>query len=156
MFDVENLKKIISTYCQGAPANVVVHTEGIEYGACSFVLDNEKVEFRTAKITPKKVGQFVTFYKRAQSGIIEPFGVEDDFDQLMVFVKTAETAGLFIFSKKTLVLRDVISVDGRGGKRAMRVYPTWDYELNAQAQKTQNWQKEFFRVVLLSITLFSL
>ena len=149
MFDVENLKKIISTYCGDVPTNVVVHAEGIDYGACSFVLDNQKIEFRRAKITPKKVGQFVTFYKRAQSGIIEPFRVEDDFDQLMVFVKTGELSGLFIFSKKTLVLRDVISVDGHGGKRAMRVYPTWDQELNAQAQKTQNWQKEFFRVVVL-------
>jgi hypothetical protein len=149
VFDVENLKKIISTYCQGVPTNLVVHTEGFEYGACSFVLDNQKVEFRTAKITPKKIGQFVTFYKRAQSGIIEPFCVEDDFDQLMVFVKTGEICGLFIFSKKTLALHDVISVDGHGGKRAMRVYPIWDQELNAQAQKTQNWQKEFFRVIVL-------
>jgi hypothetical protein len=31
-----------------------------------------------------------------------------------------------------------------GGKRAIRVYPPWADKLNAQAQKTQQWQAPYF------------
>ena len=37
-----------------------------------------------------------------------------------------------------------MSIKGQGGKRAIRVYPPWDNELNKQAQKTQAWQLNYF------------
>ncbi len=44
--------------------NLKTHSEGAEYGACSFELNGLKIEHRVAKITPTKVGQFVTIWKR--------------------------------------------------------------------------------------------
>ena len=37
-----------------------------------------------------------------------------------------------------------MSVEGKGGKRAIRVYPPWENNLNRQVQKTQKWQSEYF------------
>ena len=43
------------------------------------------------------------------------------------------------FTKKTLPysLQGFASQDGKGGKRAMRVYPPWDITDSPQAKKTQ-------------------
>jgi len=38
----------------------------------------------------------------------------------------------------------VISQDGMGGKRAMRIYPAWDVVNSKQAKKTQEWQLKYF------------
>ena len=37
-----------------------------------------------------------------------------------------------------------MSRNGRGGKRAIRVYPPWDTTISQQARKTQKWQLEYF------------
>ena len=40
--------------------------------------------------------------------------------------------------------RGVVSKNKEGGKRAMRVYPSWDRADNSQAKKTQAWQLLYF------------
>ncbi|MFV0346581.1 MAG: MepB family protein [Bacteroidales bacterium] len=45
--------------------------EGTEYDACQFEPNGMKIISRSSKITPKKVGQFVTFWKRNQNGETE-------------------------------------------------------------------------------------
>lgn len=52
--------------------------------------------------------------------------------------------GQFIFPKAVLQEHDIISVNNHGGKRAIRVYPSWDVAVNKQAKKTQEWQLEYF------------
>ncbi|MEC0126550.1 MepB family protein [Paenibacillus pabuli] len=50
--------------------------------------------------------------------------------------------GHFVFPKHVLLQRDIISDQGKGGKRAIRVYPPWDKPTSKQALNTQQWQLE--------------
>ena len=54
-------------------SNLNIDLEGTEYDACQFELDRKQVICRRSKITPKKLGQFVTFWKRDKKGITAPF-----------------------------------------------------------------------------------
>lgn len=121
-----------------------LEAESQEYGACAFKLNGKSIRFRVAKITPTKVGQFVTFWKRVGSGPIMPYDMADKFDFLVVSVRTADHFGQFIFPKSVLCQKGFVSVEGKGGKRAMRVYPPWDIADNSQAKKTQAWQLMYF------------
>ncbi len=118
--------------------------ESKEYFAHRFKLNGNNTIFRTAKITPTKTGQFVTIWKRNKEGFTEPFAYEDDFIFLMIVVRQNENFGIFIFQKNVLLKKSVISKQNNGGKRGMRVYPPWNNALNNQAQKTQQWQSEYF------------
>lgn len=118
--------------------------ESKEYGACSFVLNGKSVQYRVSKITPTKVGQFVTIWKRNTDGVTEPFNVADEIDFLIITTKKGDNFGQFIFPKSVLSSKAVFTENGRGGKRGMRVYPPWDKPESRQAEKTQEWQKNFF------------
>ena len=118
--------------------------ESKEYGAYVFEVNRKIIRFRVAKITPTKVGQFVTFWKRSAGGPIEPYDIIDKFDLLMVSVREAERFGQFIFPKAVLVQNGLLSKDGCGGKRAMRMYPPWVITESSQARKTQEWQGLYF------------
>jgi len=125
-------------------SNLVQEIESQDYAACSFDLGQKHIKFRVAKITPTKVGQFVTFWKRIANSPIMPYDVSDHFDFLVVSVRSGDSFGQFIFPKGILLQKGVLSKDGRGGKRAMRVYPVWDMTDNPQAKKTQAWQLLYF------------
>lgn len=118
--------------------------ESQEYGACEFEMNGHNIKFRVAKITPTKVGQFVTFWKRIGSGPIMPYDMVDALDLLVVSVRTADHFGQFVFPKAVLCEKGFVSRAGQGGKRAMRVYPPWDTTDSKQAQKTQLWQLQYF------------
>ena len=122
----------------------VLERESLEYGACTFTMSSKTVKFRQAKITPTKIGQFVTFWKRIGQGPIMPYDLNDSFDFFVVSVRTLHYFGQFIFPKSVLVYHGLVSQGGKGGKRAMRVYPPWDTPDNAQAKKTQAWQLRYF------------
>lgn len=118
--------------------------ESEEYGAAEFLYDGQRVKYRVAKITPTKSGQFVTFWKRDGNGPIQPHDIEDPFDLFVARVRKGEQAGLFVFPKQVLLEKGILSKEGRGGKRAIRVYPPWDEADNPQAKKTQRWQTLYF------------
>lgn len=121
-----------------------IDTESKEYSACHFKLNAQKIISRNSKITPRKVGQFVTFWKRNKNGIIEPFEETDPFDLYAVNVKTEKEFGQFVFPKSVLVEKGIISTTKKEGKRGFRVYPSWDIPNNPQAEKTQKWQVDYF------------
>lgn len=118
--------------------------ESQEYHACSFLLNETKVVFRQAKITPKKAGQFVTLWKRIAQGPIQPLDDKDPIDLMIVNVYQGDKLGQFVFPQSALLKQRVISTALKEGKRAFRVYPPWAGPLNKQAQKTQTWQLNFF------------
>jgi hypothetical protein len=122
----------------------VMELESAEYGAYSFKLNGFSVKFRVAKITPTKIGQFVTLWKRVEQGPIQPYDSTDPVDFFIINTRTTDRCGQFIFPKSILCQQGVFSIDGIGGKRAIRVYPPWDIAVNRQAQKTQKWQLEYF------------
>lgn len=124
--------------------SVSLEKESAIYNACQLVLNNRKVLFRTAKITPTKTGQFVTLWKRIPNGSIAPFEINDDFELVIIQTKTENQLGYFVFPKAILIERGIFSTDSKEGKRALRVYPCWDQTTNKQAQKTQQWQLDYF------------
>ncbi len=130
----------IGLYCK----NIRLEIESKEYEACEFTMNNHLIKFRSGKITPTKVGQFVTFWKRIGSGPIMPYDISDTFDFLVISVRNKNHFGQFIFPKYALYKYGLVSKGGKGGKRAIRIYPPWDLPKNKQAQRTQQWQLMFF------------
>jgi len=125
-------------------SDLEINQEGKEYQACHYKLNTKLVHSRLAKITPKKNGQFVTFWKRNLEGITEPYREIDEFDILIVIVKSENKFGQFIFPKSVLIKHGIISTLKKEGKRGFRVYPTWDIAISKQAIKTQDWQLNYF------------
>jgi len=129
----------------GRPETIVpaARAESREYDAYFFSSGKQMVEYRSAKITPTKTGQFVTLWKRSEKGPIQPFDSTDSIDLFIIAVRKEDYFGVFLFPRVVLVEKRILT-GIKEGKRAMRVYPPWDNAANKQAQKTQQWQLEYF------------
>lgn len=138
------LKQLLFDKCGFVLRNPIPEKESLNYNAHQFQLDNLNVVFRTAKITPTKIGQFVTLWKRNGNGPIQPFEFSDPVDLFIVNVETHNHLGQFVFPKSVLLKRGILTSDLKEGKRAIRVYPPWDVTLSKQAQKTQQWQLKYY------------
>ncbi|MFE7802843.1 MepB family protein [Nocardia sp. NPDC057440] len=122
----------------------VVESESAEYAAHSFTLDGRSVRFRVGKSTPTKVGQFVTVWQRGVGGPIRPFDVTDRVELFVISTRAGSHFGQFVFPGAVLRTKDIVSIDGSGGKRGFRIYPPWADTTNRQARATQAWQLEYF------------
>ncbi|MCX5922729.1 MAG: MepB family protein [Candidatus Dependentiae bacterium] len=142
--DLIAAQELVYESCGFICKNIVQKTESQEYGACTFEMNNNIIKFRVAKITPTKIGQFVTLWKRIGTGPIMPYDMADSVDLFVVSVRNAEHFGQFVFPKSVLWQKGFVSKDEIGGKRAMRVYPPWDITDSPQAKKTQSWQLLYF------------
>jgi hypothetical protein len=142
--DLEKSKILIYKPCGYKCSTAVAEAESTEYGACDFKLDKLIIKFRISKITPTKIGQFVTLWKRSGRSPIQPFDVSDKIDLFIISVRDENSFGQFIFSKQALLKQNILSNKNIGGKRAIRVYPPWVITTSTQAAKTQKWQSEFF------------
>lgn len=137
-------KTLVFDPCGFEIKNPVLEKESKEYGAYRFELNALKILFRVAKTTPTKVGQFVTLWKRIAKGPIQPFGLSDDIDFFIINTNCGNHFGQFVFPKSVLCQQGILTTDLKEGKRAIRVYPSWDITTNKQAQKTQKWQLDYF------------
>lgn len=124
--------------------NLKKEAESKDYGASTFEIASKQALFRSGKITPTKVGQFVTLWKRGANGKTQAYDLSDPVDLFIVSVRDKQNFGQFIFSKLILFEKGFISNKGKGGKRAMRIYPPWDKPDSFQAKKTQSWQLPYF------------
>ncbi len=115
-----------------------------EYSGFNFQINNRRVKFRKAKITPKKTGLFVTLWKRNSEGDTIPFHVDDDFDFYIIAAEQDQNFGFFLFPKAVLSEKQILTNDSKEGKRGCRVYPNWCIPENKQAQKTKMWQTKYF------------
>ncbi|MEU7316422.1 MepB family protein [Streptomyces sp. NPDC007083] len=122
----------------------VAEAEGAEYGAHALTVDGLSVRFRAAKITPTKVGQFVTVWKRSAEGPIQPFDIGDPIDLIVVSCRDGHHFGQFVFPRDVLGERGILARGGVEGKRAFRVYPPWVTTTARQARSTQAWQVNHF------------
>jgi hypothetical protein len=138
------VKKVLSNNSNFEITQPVLEPESSEYGACTFVLNNLNVRYRTAKITPTKTGQFVTLWKRINQGPIQPFDSNDPIDLFIISTRKDNHFGLFIFPKSIGIEKGIVTNGNKEGKRAIRVYPPWDVTSSKQAQKTQKWQLDYF------------
>ena len=121
-----------------------VEKESAEYEACRFLLSGCSIISRKAKTTPTKTGQFVTIWRRNEKGTIEPLHESEHFDFLIVNVNSNNRWGQFVFPKSVLIQKGIISTDQKEGKRAFRVYPKWDVVNSKQAERSQQWQLDYF------------
>ncbi|MEK5417873.1 MepB domain containing protein [Paenibacillus odorifer] len=130
--------------CRFDCSEPILEPQNAEYGAYIFTLNVLAIRFRVAKITPTKVGQFVTLWERIGDHPIQPYDISDPADLFVISTRNGNHFGQFIFPKAVLREQDILSDKGEGGKRAFRVYPPWDIPTSRQAQKTQTWQSEYF------------
>jgi hypothetical protein len=142
--DLKIAKELVYDKCGFDWTSPILSTESITYGACAFGLAGKSVQYRVSRITPTKEGQFVTIWKRNEYGKTQPFDILDDLDFIIIMSRKGKSFGQFIFPKSMLADKGVISRNGKGGKRGIRVYPPWDITTNRQAEKTQNWQLKYF------------
>ncbi len=142
--DLSLSKEVVYDKAELLLASLEKESESDEYKAHRFLLNNKKICYREAKITPTKTGQFVTLWKRNQSGAIEPFDYSDDIDFVIISVRKDLNWGQFIFSKKIALEKGIFSTPNKEGIRATRVYPPWDETTSKQAQRSQKWQLDYF------------
>ncbi|CAM2991820.1 MepB family protein [Prescottella defluvii] len=118
--------------------------DNADYGAAVSDVGRTAIRFRVGKLTPTKVGLFVSVWRRAVGGSTEPFPAEDGVGGLVVTAREGERFGAFAFPAGVLASRGIVSVDGVGGKRGFRVYPLWSATSNPQAKRSQAWQCDWF------------
>ena len=143
--ELEQLQNSVFTKLSLIISHLQPDSECEDYFGHQFQLNHFNIKFRKAKITPKKIGQFVTLWKRNPiSKQTEPFTSEDPFDFYIIFCEQDEKSGFFFFPKNILSQKQILTTSSKEGKRGFRVYPKWDFTENKQALKTQSWQKDFF------------
>ncbi len=144
---INELQKIENSLFNQIPlkiSNIIEDSEAKEYYGYDFQAGKWKLKFRKAKITPKKVGQFVTLWKRNLQNTTEPFQESDTFNFYIIAVEENEKYGFFLFPKNELIKRNILTTSSKTGKRGFRVYPSWTKTTNKQAEKTQSWQTIYF------------
>ncbi|MNJ94983.1 MepB protein [compost metagenome] len=137
------VKKVIYDPCGFVMKHILPEEESTEYSAYRYELNGLNICFRLAKITPTKTGQFVTLWKRINKGPIMPFDASDEIDFVVISIRKDNNYGQFVFPKAVLIKQGIFT-DAKEGKRAIRVYPSWDITESTQAKKTQKWQLEYF------------
>jgi len=141
---VTNTQSKLYAECSIKIGNFFPEDESSEYYAHTFTIKGKKGLFRIAKKTPTKSGYFVTIWKRGADSIIAPYEEADAIDFVVVAVSDGNRVGEFIFPKTVLAKKNIFSANGKGGKRAIRVYAPWDKTTSTQATKTGKWQGQFF------------
>jgi hypothetical protein len=109
----------------------------------SFCITGKNICLRAAKITPKKVGHFVCLWKRGEK-TTQPFDELDPYDFYIISVLEKGTLCYFVFPKEILVEKDILSKNGKGGKRGFRLYTPSNEVISPQALKTKKWQAFYF------------
>ncbi|MEK5038441.1 MepB family protein [Sporosarcina sp. FSL K6-3457] len=142
--DLLATKDLVYNPCSFKCSQPRVEAQNAEYGAYVYQVNALAVRFRSAKITPTKVGQFVTLWERSEAGPIQPYDSSDPVDLFVISARQGDFFGQFVFPKAVLCDHDIVSKNGASGKRAIRIYPPWDKPTSRQAQKTQDWQLAYF------------
>lgn len=124
--------------------NLLVEEQNQAYEGLTFELNDETYRSRLAKKTPNKKGYFVVFWEKNRQNNNQPYAFESAPNQLIVLILDEEKQGVFLFPKKVLLEQGILTNQTSKGKMGIRVYPTWESELNTSAQRTQKWQAVYF------------
>ncbi len=146
--EIQLINTFIFQPCGLTMAHRKYEQESQEYDAQNFDLDHLKIKYRKAKITPKKIGQFVTLWYRDAAGITTPYAGSNPIDFYIIATRKDNDFGLFIFPRSILSKHGILRGECKAGKRGFRVYPNWDIAENKQAKQTQLWQKLYFIEIL--------
>ena len=141
---IEVLQNTIIPVLKGTLDNYHEEPQNSEYE--SFVFSTSQYTFRNrlAKKTPTKKGYFVVFWEKDKHNQNQAFDFKESPDFLIVHVLDNEHKGLFLFPKVVLLKQNILRTLQTKGKMATRVYPLWEKRLNKTAEKTQQWQLDYF------------
>lgn len=148
---LKETNELVFEKCNLVISNINKEIESKDYFAYKFELNTLNIVFRIAKITPKKIGQFVTLWKRNIGEQIQPYNALDTIDLFVINTKSDTSFGQFVFPKSILIQQKVLTTNLIEGKRAIRVYPPWEKTINKQAQETQKWQLNYFLEIPINL-----
>ncbi|MBJ8083657.1 MepB family protein [Bacillus wiedmannii] len=124
--------------------NLKEEKQNAEYAGCLFHLNHKSIRFRISKITPNKIGQFVSFWEKDANLKNQAFSYDAAPDLLVITCIEDNKLGQFIFPKEILLKEKILKTQSQKGKMAMRIYPIWDSPASNQAKKSQMWQLQYF------------
>lgn len=137
-----------------APNNFAIvsfkeEAQNAEYAGCVFELSNgttvKSIRFRVAKITPTKIGQFVTFWEKDAHRVNQPYLIDTAPDLLVITAFSQDGRfGQFVFPKDILLKKNILKSQLTKGKMGMRIYSSWDRPVSKAAIHTQGWQLSYF------------
>ncbi|WP_242239553.1 MepB family protein [Bacillus cereus group sp. BfR-BA-01309] len=141
---IRNLNTIIYKPNKLIITNLKEEQQNAEYAGCLFHLNNKTIRFRVSKITPNKIGQFVSFWEKDDNLKNQAFTYDAAPDLLVITCIDDNKLGQFIFPKEILLKEKILKTQSQKGKMAMRIYPLWDTPVSNQAKKSQLWQLQYF------------
>lgn len=83
--------------------NLREEPQNAEYAGGTFLLNQQLIRFRAAKITPTKIGQFVAFWEKNELDKNQAFCAEDSPDLLVVTTFQEERMASLFFQKPFLL-----------------------------------------------------
>ncbi|MDM5152647.1 MepB family protein [Bacillus sp. DX1.1] len=141
---IKNLDKIVYKPNNLMITNLKEEKQNSEYAGGIFQLNNKTIRFRVSKITPNKIGQFVSFWEKNENMQNQSFSYDPAPDLLVITCIDENKLGQFIFPKEILLKEKILKTQSQKGKMAMRIYPIWDNPVSDQAKKSQMWQLQYF------------
>lgn len=125
--------------------SLINEEQNAAYEGVCFYHDTKFYRSRLANKTPKKAGYFVDFWEKDDQLKNQAFSYEDAPDITLVWIIDADKKGVFMFPKEILLQKNILQTKSQKGKMGIRVYPTWESNLNQTALKTQEWQSHYFK-----------
>lgn len=144
MESLELIGKIVSNNEKYRMINLQEENQNKEYEGLTFNIEQHTFRSRLAKKTPKKKGYFVVFWEKDKDNKNQPYAFDNMPEKLIVSIIDNHLIGQFVFPKLLLLEKGILKSENDKGKMAMRVYPSWENELNDSARKTQKWQEAYF------------
>ncbi|MFQ3202170.1 MAG: hypothetical protein ACI87I_000466 [Pseudoalteromonas tetraodonis] len=143
---------------------LIPHNQNAQYHGYAFTLNQKRIIYRKAKVTPDRPGAFLALWKRpADLSNFKPIPLANEFDYLLVAVSSdglttsnnqvANTqSGFFLFPVELLVKKGIVTGRNQKGKTAFRVFPPWSESralkgtgaFSNSAKVTQRWQCDYF------------
>lgn len=144
MTSLELIQSYLNHNNLGNITHLFKELQNADYEGYTFLVNKLSYRSRLAKLTPKKKGYFVAFWEKNTQNSNQAYSYTESPDYLIVTIIDDNKKGLFLFPKEILLTKKILMTDTQKGKMAIRVYPTWETELNQTAEKTQNWQCQYF------------
>ncbi|ATZ81095.1 MepB-like protein [Bodo saltans virus] len=122
-----------------------IQNDNQDYYACEFMIGNKNICFRKGKLTPAKLGHFVSLWKRVDNNN-KSYDTNDKYDVYIFYVEDKEHKGYFSFTKDILLQHKILSdkKNNIDGKLGFRLYASWYDAMNNTAKISQKWQIQNF------------
>ncbi len=136
--------KLLSELMNIKPKKLIDEKQNKEYEGIKFTANQQIFRSRLAKKTPNKSGYFVVFWEKDENNQNQAYSYQETPNTVLVFVSDHSNQGVFKFPKEVLLEKGILRDGHKKGKMGIRVYPVWEQNLNKTAEKTQEWQLNYF------------